>query len=229
MIWRPVLVAILIRVMIANTTLSAWENYYVIVGSSAAALTGLQFVVMALVSGTQRRTGTTEVSTYSTPTIIHFTAALLIAAILSAPWPALWQPAIGLGLSGLLGIGLVADVTRRARKATLYKAVLEDWIWHSILPFIAYLALAIAAATLSRNTEGALFTVAGCALLLVFIGIHNAWDTAMYVAIVMTQPPGQGEGTSASASANASTSMPSTSRVEQPASLSATQSSKSDK
>jgi hypothetical protein len=29
--------------------LSAWESFYIIVGSSAGALTGLQFVVMALV------------------------------------------------------------------------------------------------------------------------------------------------------------------------------------
>src|SRR5438034_10692155 len=171
--------------MVANSPLSTWESYYVIVGSSAAALTGLQFVVMALVSGSQRRAGTNEVSTFSTPTIVHFTAALLIAAILSAPWPALWQPAIALGISGLLGIAYVLDVTRRAHKVTLYKPVLEDWIWHSILPLIAYVALTIAAATLSQNPEAALFGVAGCALLLVFIGIHNAWDTAMYVAIVM--------------------------------------------
>lgn len=225
MIWRPVLVAILIRPMVANTTLSSWENYYVIVGSSAAALTGLQFVVMALVSGTQRRAGTSEVSTYSTPTIIHFTAALLIAAILSAPWPALWQPAIGLGISGVLGIGLAVDVTRRARKATLYKAVLEDWIWHSILPLMAYVALTIAAALLSRNTEVALFMVAGSALLLVFIGIHNAWDTAMYVAIVMSQPPGQGASDGASANA----APPATSKAEQSARPGVTPPSKSDK
>ena len=32
------------------SSLAAWENFYVIVGSSAAALTGLQFVVMALVT-----------------------------------------------------------------------------------------------------------------------------------------------------------------------------------
>src|SRR5438309_509991 len=103
------------------SSLAAWENYYVIVGSSAAALTGLQFVVMALVSGSQRRAGTNEVSTFSTPTIVHFTAALLIAAILSAPWPALWQAAIALGISGLLGIAYALDVTRRAHKVTLYK------------------------------------------------------------------------------------------------------------
>src|SRR5881296_2584001 len=105
--------------MDATSPLSPWESFYVIVGSSAAALTGLQFVVMALVSSTQRRAGNNEVSTFSTPTIVHFTAALLIAAILSAPWRALWQPAIALGISGLLGLAYALDVTRRARKTTL--------------------------------------------------------------------------------------------------------------
>ena len=32
----------------ALSALSAWENFYVIIGSSAGALTGLQFVVIAL-------------------------------------------------------------------------------------------------------------------------------------------------------------------------------------
>jgi len=35
--------------MPAQDTLLQWENFYIIVGSSAGALTGLQFVVMALV------------------------------------------------------------------------------------------------------------------------------------------------------------------------------------
>src|SRR6266568_8592252 len=58
------------RVMPVTSPLSPWESFYVIVGSSAAALTGLQFVVMALVSSTQRRTGGSEVSTFGTPTIV---------------------------------------------------------------------------------------------------------------------------------------------------------------
>ena len=214
--------------MVVTSPLSTWESYYVIVGSSAAALTGLQFVVMALVSGSQRRAGNNEVSTFSTPTIVHFTAALLIAAILSAPWQALWPPAIALGISGLLGIAYALDITRRAHKVTLYKPVLEDWIWQSILPVIAYVALAVAAAALPRNTEPALFAIAGCALLLVFIGIHNAWDTAMYVALVMTQPT-QGANAGASAGSSASASLPSTNSAEQSAAQGVTQASQSDR
>jgi hypothetical protein len=41
---------------------------------------------------------------------------------------------------------------------------------------------------LPRTPSHSLFFVAGASLLLLFIGIHNAWDTVTYVAI---QPPSQ--------------------------------------
>lgn len=37
----------------ALSSLKAWESFYVIVGSSAGALTGLQFVVIALIAEAQ--------------------------------------------------------------------------------------------------------------------------------------------------------------------------------
>src|SRR3989449_10732821 len=65
---------------------SAWENFYVIIGSSAAALTGLQFVVVVL--GAEARSLGTEVGAFGTPTVVHFCAVLLMSAILSVPWRA---------------------------------------------------------------------------------------------------------------------------------------------
>lgn len=67
--------------------LAGWENFYVIVGSSAGALIGLQFVVIALIADTPAARGLAQASAvYATPTIVHFGAALLLSAILSAPW-----------------------------------------------------------------------------------------------------------------------------------------------
>ena len=71
--------------MVAHDTLLAWENFYIIVGSSAGALTGLQFVVMALAAETEINTDTGEVDAFGTPTIVHFCAVLLVSAILSMP------------------------------------------------------------------------------------------------------------------------------------------------
>jgi len=64
-----------------------------------------------------------------------------------------------------------------------YKPVLEDWIWHAALPILAYAAMVHAGMRLARVSADELFIIGGAVLLLVFIGIHNAWDTVAYVTI----------------------------------------------
>lgn len=169
--------------MPAHETLSLWENFYVIVGSSAGALTGLQFVVMALIPESTMRAGEHEVNTFATPTIVHFCIVLLVAAILSAPWARLAQPAIVLWICAAVGIVYTLIVLRRAHRTTAYKPVLEDWIWFGILPLVAYVVMLVSAGFLVSYTAMGLFGIAGAALLLLFIGIHNAWDSATFIAL----------------------------------------------
>ena len=82
--------------------LNAWENFYIIVGSSAGALTGLQFVVIVLIAEVRPRSSGGEISAFGTPTVVHFCAVLLLGAILSAPWGALSNVAFALGVCGAL-------------------------------------------------------------------------------------------------------------------------------
>jgi hypothetical protein len=171
--------------MSAHETLLTWENFYIIVGSSAGALTGLQFVVMALIADTAAATGTGEVDAFGTPTIVHFCAVLLVSAILSAPWPELWEAAVAVGICGVLGVVYTLIVMRRARRTTNYKPEMEDWIWHAVLPLIAYVTLTVGAAALPLHEVPALFAVGVFALLLIFTGIHNAWDSVTYVVVVL--------------------------------------------
>ena len=167
----------------AHSLLTAWETFYVIVGSSGAALTGLQFVVIALVAESPRRATTREISAFGTPTTIHFCAVLLMSAILSAPWQGLTRVAFALGACGFTGVLYGLIVIRRARRQTTYRPVMEDWIWHVVLPLFSYALLLFAAIILTSYPRRVLFLVATTALLLLFIGIHNAWDTVTYIAI----------------------------------------------
>jgi hypothetical protein len=172
----------------AHPLLTAWETFYVIIGSSAAALTGLQFVVIALVAESKRRATTREIDAFGTPTVIHFSAVLLMSAILSAPWHGLSRVAVALGACGLAGLVYGIVVVRRARHQTTYRPVMEDWIWHAVLPLISYALLLVTAMALPSYPRPVLFVVAGTALLLLFIGIHNAWDTVTYIAIDQAEP-----------------------------------------
>jgi len=167
--------------------LPPWESFYVIVGSSAAALTGLMFVVIALIADASTPTTSRQVGAFGTPTVVHFCFALLVSAILSAPWRELSNVAIALCGVGAAGLIYVIIVIRRARRQTGYKPVLEDWLWHASFPFFAYLSIGLAALVLQRNPQPALFVIGAATVLLVFIGIHNAWDTVTYVAVERAQ------------------------------------------
>jgi hypothetical protein len=169
------------------SSLAGWESYYVIVGSSAAALTGLQFVVMALVADTMKRASGEQIDAFGTPSIVHFCVALLTSAALSAPWRSMRSAALTLGVTGLAGLFYAAIVIRRARRQKGYQPVFEDWLWHAALPIVAYAALTGGAIGLPLHEHGALFAVAAAALLLVFIGIHNAWDTVTFLVTTRLQ------------------------------------------
>jgi len=173
--------------MTGHDALSVWENFYIIVGSSAGALTGLQFVVMALAAETESRTDTGEVDAFGTPTIVHFCAVLLVSAILSMPWSAISQAATVVGICGALGIGYTLIVIRRAGRTKNYKPEMEDWIWHTVLPLIAYVTLLVSAIWMPFDHAPALFGIATFALLVLFIGIHNAWDSVTYMAVKSLQ------------------------------------------
>jgi chromate transport protein ChrA len=161
--------------------LTAWSNFYVISGSAAAALTGLMFVAITLIATTRRQGASGAIAAFSTPTVVHFGAVLLIALVLSAPWPALWMVGILLGLTGLCGGIYIIIVVRRTRQQNDYQPVLEDWLWHTIFPLISYIALIVAAIMLPGNPVPALFVIAAATVLFLFIGIHNAWDNVAYL------------------------------------------------
>ena len=169
------------------SALSEWESFYVIVGSSGAALTGLQFVVIALIAESRRPSTGREISAFGTPTVIHFCAVLLVSAIVSAPWHSLSSVALALGACGFAGLAYGVIVITRARQQTGYRPVFEDWLWHAVLPPIAYALILIAASLLTGHPQQVLFLVALAALLLLFIGIHNAWDTITYFTISASQ------------------------------------------
>ena len=162
--------------------LAGWESFYVIIGSAAAALTGLQFVVIALVAEMNRGTAETN-RAFGTPTIVHFCIVLLTAGVLSAPWPSLSPVAIILGMCGAGALVYAALIIRAVRRQTDYEPVLDDWVWHFTLPPLAYAALLVAALLLLTDSTLSLFVVGGVVLLLLFIGIHNAWDSVTYIAL----------------------------------------------
>src|SRR5207248_2807736 len=178
----------------ARSALDVWDNFYVIIGSSAAALTGLQFVVMAISADNRvRRVSSDTIDAFGTPNVMHFSAVLLLSAILTTPWRSLEAVAAALGVCGVAGLIYAAIVCRRAVRQKDYDPVMEDWIWHVVLQFLAYGLLLVAAIAMPRRAASALFAVGATTLLLLFVGIHNAWDTVTYLMLQQQQPQTKSE------------------------------------
>jgi len=165
--------------------LADWNSFYVIVGSSAGALIGLQFVVIALIAETpDARADAQAGAAFSTPSVVHFAVVLLLSAIISAPWHTIGAVGVVWGLMGISGIVYALIVARRMRLQTAYRPVFEDWLFHALLPLAAYGILAVSAYLAQSHARPALFLVAAATLLLLFVGIHNAWDAVTYHVLV---------------------------------------------
>ena len=161
--------------------LEGWENFYVILGSSAGALIGLQFVVMTLLAEwPASEKDALAGNAFGTPNVVHFGVVLLISAILVAPWRGLGAPAVLWGAVGSGGVVYALIVGRRMRLQKAYEPVFEDLLFHLFLPLLAYALMTVSACIAFGHAGVGLFVLGGAALSLLFIGIHNAWDTVMY-------------------------------------------------
>jgi hypothetical protein len=166
-----------------TSLLAEWDNFYVITGSAAAGLTGLTFVVIALVSDT-KRVNLRGLRAYVTPTIVHFGAVLALAAYLSMPHQSVFTLSLGFGAAGVAGLVYVAVIAATiARVSSQYAPVREDWIWNVILPGAVYGALLATAFLIWPRPEESMYGVAAVSMLLMFIAIHNAWDIAVWHSV----------------------------------------------
>ena len=129
------------------------------------------------------RTLNAAVSAYNTPTVVQFGAVLLLAGVLSAPWQTYTGLGLVLGLSGLVMVFYLIIVLRRIRRVPHYQTTLEDWTWYLLLPLSASILLIVAAFMLPKTPSLTLYIVGLAMMLLLLVGIRNAWDMVTFLAV----------------------------------------------
>ena len=169
--------------------LSGWQNFYAIMGTAAATLTGLMFVATTLIAGidAQESAANAAISAFNTPTVVHFCAVLLLAGILSAPWQEFSSVSLLIGVFGSGMVFYLIIVLRRIRRVPHYQSTLEDWLWYMALPLLAHIMLIVAAVMLPTNSVLALYVIGASMILLLFLGIRNSWDNVIYFAVARSQ------------------------------------------
>ncbi|MEA3193948.1 MAG: hypothetical protein QOD26_2281 [Betaproteobacteria bacterium] len=164
-----------------------WESFYVIIGAAAGALIGLQFVIMTLIAEKPPPRVVEASAAFASPTVVHFSVALLLSALLRAPWHTIAPVAVLWGLVGIAGVVYTAIVARRVRTQRAYQPDFEDRLFHVLLPLAANAILVASAFAAPSYEREALFAVGAATLLFLFIGIHNAWDAVSYHVLVAMQ------------------------------------------
>src|SRR6478609_8370656 len=156
-----------------------WGEYFFMVGSSAAALIGLMFVVVTLTAGRDRSEVERGKHLYTSPIVWHLAVVLVLSGAAIAPTitPA-WFGAVASGL-GVLGIGIgirnAIGIARVKISGAGGNNLFDLW-WYGLVPALAYAALTAAAATVFFGSAWGASAVAAALMALLLVSIHAEWD-----------------------------------------------------
>jgi hypothetical protein len=165
-------------------TLQGWHDFYMLVGTASATLIGLLFVAASVGISYFTPEREAALKAFLTPTVLHFTVVLTSCLLAMAPAHTVMSLGILLGVEGIFGVGyeswLWAQMRRRGFASTID---LADRSWYVFAPFLAYLLMVAAGIELQRDIGPGLELFAMNLLLLLLIGIRNAWDMTVWIVI----------------------------------------------
>lgn len=153
------------------------------VGSAAAALIGLMFIVVTLTAGRRRSELEPGKKLYTSPIVWHLSVVLLLSGGALAPhlhphWFA-GLAAIIAALGAIYSIRVAVGIVR-AQLAQNYSGF--DMWWYGIVPAIAYGGLGVSAAYLMNGSSVGVDGSAGAIMALLLVSIHNEWDLVTFLA-----------------------------------------------
>ncbi|MGD0191807.1 MAG: hypothetical protein ABSD74_13795 [Rhizomicrobium sp.] len=156
--------------------LADWRDFYVMIGTASGAIVGATFIVATLAGGLPSRS--IGIRGFITPTAVHLGSVLVGSAILTVPTLTPLFLSILLGAGGFAGVAYSVVVSARIWKMNLDR---DDRIFYTLLPVFAYGALAVAAIMAQWHGTGALEILAVSLVVLLIIGMRNAWDMTTFM------------------------------------------------
>jgi hypothetical protein len=167
----------------APAMFDGWENYYLMVGSSAGALIGLMFVVVTLTAGRDRAEVERGKHLYTSPIVWHLAIILTLSGAAAVPTISARIFATAAGGFGLLGVGIgIRSAVGIARHPSAPESPVFDMFWYGLAPAIVYAGLAGAALGVLRGWPWGTTAVAADLMALLLVSIHAEWDLVTYLA-----------------------------------------------
>jgi len=160
--------------------LEHWREFYLLIGTAAAAMVALLFVAASIGAGYLSADRASKTRVYMSPVVVHFTAVLVASILALVPSHTRVSLALLVG-AGALGTGIYSAVV-------LFKVVKDksvDWEDRSaygIVPVICYTAGLIVAGLFFVGSHRAPEVLAGTVTLLLIDNVRNAWDLMLFLA-----------------------------------------------
>jgi len=158
-----------------------WENFFIMAGSSSAALIGLLFVAITVGTGFSPSGIVQGSRGFLTPTLIHFGRVLFQALVVLAPWASAKPIGIILGLDASAGVAYQIYIILMRQKIGFVLLGWDDLIPWVGLPVLCDASLIAGAVGLIAGKAFAPYAVAGSSALLLFVGIYGAWDLTVWM------------------------------------------------
>jgi hypothetical protein len=161
-----------------------WTEYFFMIGSSAAALIGLMFVVVTLTSGRGRDQTEDGKHFYTSPVVWNLSVVLFISGAAIAPTvkPLFFSALVAsVALVGLF-LGIRSTIGIKRTQISGHKFTTFDMWWYGIIPALTYVGLAACAAGIETGQSWAASAVAANLMALLLVSIHAEWDLATFLA-----------------------------------------------
>jgi hypothetical protein len=168
-----------------------WSDYFVLLGTAAAGLIGLLFVVVTLTANFERSRALWASGVYMSPVVASF--ALVLSASALTLVPGVTRPAFAglLAIVATLGLAAALRSCLGIRKLSRSESPphWSDFWGYGLGPALTYFALEGAAVAIWREAGWALYLLAGLLLILLLNAIRNAWDLISWMAPGGPVPP----------------------------------------
>ena len=167
-----------------------WHEFYVLLGTAAAALVALLFVAASIGAGLIDPARSTATRTYMSPIIFHYTCVLFVSLMALVPDMTERRLAIVMALLALAGFGFSVAVLLGVMRSAA--SDIADRFGYGAGPLAAYAAAFVAAGFLWAHSTAGPNILAGALVLLLLVNIRNAWDLTLTFARRRTGGPPQG-------------------------------------
>jgi hypothetical protein len=162
--------------------LDNWHEFYELLGTAAAALLSLLFVVASIGANAMTADGpsASATRTFMSPVAFHYANVLFLGLVALIPTQT-WE-SFGLTLGAAAAGSLVYSIVILVRVLRDSRADMADNLAYGAVPSVCYAAGLGASVLILKQSAAGLEVLAGAALLLLVVNIRNAWDLMLAMA-----------------------------------------------